>query len=642
MLLYAKIIRISFKKIAISIIGFSLLASCGKNRNNNSNLNDVNKSTLDQTDDIEATVEKTYIDNDIYGSRANDSVTNASEGVSKTQHAITINGKRIKYTATAGHLVTVDPDSSMPNAKMFYIAYTLNQQNKEKRPVTFIYNGGPGSSAVWLLLGSFSPIRIKTSMPDYTPPAPYTIEENPDSLLDKTDLIFINPVGTGYSVAISPAKNKDFWGVDPDANSITAFIKRYLTLNNRWNSPKFLMGESYGTPRSAVTSYILHQNGIDLNGITLISSILDYSKFGNTEGLFPSLAANAWYHVLSSGESKLSLENFVKNAIRFSNDKYGPYLTDWRTSYYEFNRLVFHNPNYYLKYRLEKLLNEVSSYQELIENLATGYPDEYELSVKLTDLINNLTPMDLKLVQKASKFIGIKPEAIQAQTTLVFKKTPLLDMTDYFLNNLLADKGRVISIYDGRSTGLNTGIARNIRDFLSKDPAVVNVQGAYTAAWNHYLNNELKYYSRSNFQSMNSLVGDNWNYSHIDPTGRQRGGNSENTGGLYTAGDLAATMSLNPDLIVFQASGYYDTITPFYQSELDIKAMDMDPALQKNITIEKYPSGHMIYLDSKSRTAMKEDLSNFYNKALNNTNAMKRILILQNKTMKSLSNNKIN
>ncbi len=218
----------------------------------------------------------------------------------------------------------------------------------------------------------------------------------------------------------------------------------------------------------------------------------------------------------------------------------------------------------------------------------------------------------------------------------------LLDITDFFINNLLADKGKVIGIYNGRATGLNTGIVRDIRDFLSKEPSVVNVQGAYTAAWNHYLNNELKYTSQSNFQSMNSIVGENWNYSHIDPTGRQRGGSTQDTGGLYTAGDLAATMSLNPDLIVFQASGYYDSITPFYQTDLDIKAMEMDPALQKNITTERYPSGHMIYLDGKSRSAMKSDLAKFYSKAANYTKAIERILNLQNKTLKSFSTNEVN
>ena len=119
-------------------------------------------------------------------------------------------------------------------------------------------------------------MRIKTALPDFTPPAPYTIEPNPDSLLDRSDLVFINPVGTGYSAAIAPHTNKDFWGVDQDAGSLRQFIKRFLTKYDRWNSPKFLFGESYGTARSCVLAYLLHEDGVDLNGVVLLSSILDY------------------------------------------------------------------------------------------------------------------------------------------------------------------------------------------------------------------------------------------------------------------------------------------------------------------------------------------------------------------------------
>ena len=167
---------------------------------------------------------------------------------------------------------------------------------RRSRPVTFFYNGGPGSSSVYLLLGSFGPRRIKTSMPHFTPPAPYELEDNADSLLDRTDLVFINPVGTGYSAAIAPGKNSDFWGVDEDARSIKQFIKRYLTVYGRWNSPKFLFGESYGTPRTCVLTWLLHEDGVDLNGIILQSSILDYSQQGNSVGILPTFAADALYH----------------------------------------------------------------------------------------------------------------------------------------------------------------------------------------------------------------------------------------------------------------------------------------------------------------------------------------------------------
>ena len=133
-------------------------------------------------------------------------------------------------------------------------------------------------------------------MPYFTPPAPYAMVENPDSLLGLSDLVFIDPVGTGYSAAIAPGKNKDFWGVDEDARSIKQFVKRYLTVHDRWNSPKFLFGESYGTPRTCVLTWLLHEDGVDLNGVVLQSSILDYSQTRNAVGLLPTLAADAWFH----------------------------------------------------------------------------------------------------------------------------------------------------------------------------------------------------------------------------------------------------------------------------------------------------------------------------------------------------------
>jgi carboxypeptidase C (cathepsin A) len=197
-----------------------------------------------------------------YGNGPRDHVTDATENAATTQHTIELGGALVHYTATAGHLVTVDASSSLPDAKIFYVAFTQDDAEATTRPVTFFYNGGPGSSSVYVLLGSFAPMRLKTSLPGFTPPAPYQIETNPDSLLDRSDLVFINPVGTGYSAAIAPKVNKDFWGTDQDAASLRQFIKRYLTANDRWNSPKFLFGESYGTARTAVLSYMLHEDGL--------------------------------------------------------------------------------------------------------------------------------------------------------------------------------------------------------------------------------------------------------------------------------------------------------------------------------------------------------------------------------------------
>src|SRR5689334_16570057 len=243
----------------------------------------------------ETSPDQPLLDATPYGSGKDDSISDATENAAVTQHTVTIGGAEISYTARAGHLVTTDLFSARPTAKIFYVAFTANVADPSSRPVTFFYNGGPGSSSVFLLLGSFGPRRIRTNMPFFTPPAPYVLEDNPDSLLDHSDLVFINPVGTGYSAAIAPNKNQDFWGVDQDARSIKQFVKRYLTAFNRWNSPKFLFGESYGTPRTCVLTWLLHEDGVDLNGIVLQSSVLDYSRLGDAVGLLPTLAADALY-----------------------------------------------------------------------------------------------------------------------------------------------------------------------------------------------------------------------------------------------------------------------------------------------------------------------------------------------------------
>jgi hypothetical protein len=283
------------------------------------------KKTATKTTKTTAKRDQPYFDPVAYGNGPDDSVaaTEADENAAVTHHTMTIGGSKLAYTATVGHLVTVDPSSSKPDAKMFYVAFTKDNQKEEERAVTFFYNGGPGSSSVFVLLGSFAPRRIKTAMPSFTPPAPYQMEDNADSLIDKSDLVFINPVGTGYSAAIAPNKNRDFWGVDQDANSIKQFIKRYLTKNNRWNSPKFLFGESYGTARSCVLAYLLHEDGVDLNGVTLQSSILDYRQAGNPVGALPTAAADAWYHKkLGVHPTPTNLEDFAEEVAEFARTDY--------------------------------------------------------------------------------------------------------------------------------------------------------------------------------------------------------------------------------------------------------------------------------------------------------------------------------
>ncbi len=183
---------------------------------------------------------------------------------------------------------------------MFYVAYTLDGAEARTRPVSFLYNGGPGSATLWLHMGSFSPVRISTDSPNATAGPPFKLVSNEYSLLDKTDLVFVDAPLTGYSRAVGKGQPKDFFGVDQDLHAFDRFIIRYLSVNQRWNSPKFLIGESYGTTRSAALADMLGNDGVQLNGVVLISSILNYNiRAGGYDILYignlPSYAAAAWY-----------------------------------------------------------------------------------------------------------------------------------------------------------------------------------------------------------------------------------------------------------------------------------------------------------------------------------------------------------
>ncbi|ABB07532.1 MULTISPECIES: S10 family peptidase [Burkholderia] len=541
-------------------------------------------STSANTNATAAAADQPYVDNDVYGTGPNDAVTDSTEGAAVVHRTVTIGGKTIKYTATTGHLTTIDPTTSAPNAKMFYVAYTQDNPDPSKpRPVTFFYNGGPGSSSVYLLLGSYGPKRLQSSFPNFTPPAPYKLLDNPDSLLDRTDLVFINPVGTGYSTAIAPAKNKDFWGTDQDARSIDRFIQRYLTKYSRWNSPKFLYGESYGTARSAVVSWVLHEDGIDLNGITLQSSILDYANALSAPGTFPTLAADAFYWKKTTlNPTPTDLDAYMIQARNYADNTLAP---------------LAQKPN----------------------------PQD-------GGFVNVRLNLNLQTAQQMGSYIGTDPTSL-IQTfgnPAALGNVPSSDDNPPYTFFLTLVPGTQIGQYDGRANFTGKGIAPYILpNSGSNDPSITNVGGAYTVLWNSYINTDLKYTSTSSFVDLNDQVFNNWDFSHTDPTGANKGGGNT----LYTAGDLASTMSVNPDLKVLSANGYFDAVTPFHQTELTLAQMPLDPTLKaQNLTIKNYPSGHMIYLNDASRTALKGDLANFYDGILANRTALQRVLKLQMRT----------
>ena len=262
------------------------------------------------------------------------------EESSVTEHTIKIGGQTIAYKATASTTLIKD-DKGEPTASIFTIAYTRTTKTKQggergkkrhdmsQRPIAFVYNGGPGSSSIWLHMGAFGPRRVVTTDAGPTPPPPFKLVDNADCLLDKTDLVFIDPVGTGFSRAVGKAKDKDFWGIDQDVKSLAQLIATYVSRNGRWNSPKFLIGESYGTFRSAALgNYLQIHNGMYFNGIVLISSVLDLSTLSFPLGndmpyvfYLPSYAAAASYHKMLK-DQPADLNAFLAEARQFASTEY--------------------------------------------------------------------------------------------------------------------------------------------------------------------------------------------------------------------------------------------------------------------------------------------------------------------------------
>ena len=255
------------------------------------------------------------------------------EESSVTEHSIRVGGQAISYKAAASTTLLKN-DKGDPTGLLYSVAYTRNDvKDLTTRPVSFLYNGGPGSATMWLHMGAFGPRRVYTVNGAFTPPAPYKLVDNAETLLDKTDLVFIDAMGTGYSHAVCKAQEKDFFGIDEDIEAFGQFIVTYLSRNDRWNSPKFLIGESYGTFRSAALgNYLQSRDTVHLNGIVLISSVLDLSSLTFTPGddrpyifYLPSYAAVAWYHKVLK-DRPADVVSFIEEARKYAQGDYAAAL----------------------------------------------------------------------------------------------------------------------------------------------------------------------------------------------------------------------------------------------------------------------------------------------------------------------------
>ncbi len=257
---------------------------------------------------------------------------------SETKHSIRAGGRQLNYTVTTGFMPLHNAQTGETEAKIFYMAYTLDDgnvsTNKSNRPLMFSFNGGPGSASVWLHLGALGPKRVKMLDDGLMPPPPYQLVDNEQTWLTETDLVFIDPVGTGYSRAMKPELASKFFSVNGDIESVGEFIRLYLGRSERWSSPIFLVGESYGTARAAGLSNHLFERGIGLNGILLVSSVLNFQTIRFAEGndvtyplIFPSYTATAWYHKrLPANLQSKPLKQVLDEAENWVMNEYAPAL----------------------------------------------------------------------------------------------------------------------------------------------------------------------------------------------------------------------------------------------------------------------------------------------------------------------------
>ena len=352
-----------------------------------------------------------------------------------TQHDGRIGGKLIKYTATAGKMPLRDAEGKT-EAHIFYIAYTAKDVGEPvKRPLMFSFNGGPGSSSVWLHLGALGPKRVALPEEPTIPPPPFRLVDNAESWLDKTDLVFIDPVATGYSRAVKPDLNKKYHGLKGDIASVGEFIRMYLTLNERWTSPLYLVGESYGTTRAAGLAGHLAEEGIVVNGIILISSVLDFQTIRQARTndepnvlFLPSFAATAWYHKQLSEDLQ--------------------------------------------KTELPKLLDEARRWAE----------GDYRAALDQGD---RLSPEARRaVVQSLARYTGLSERFLDLNDLRVSQSE--------FSKELLRDKRRSLGRFDSRYQGTVEDPGSPTPDF---DPSEAAVRPAYTATFNQYARAELGYKS---------------------------------------------------------------------------------------------------------------------------------------------------
>jgi carboxypeptidase C (cathepsin A) len=489
-----------------------------------------------------------------------------SDEVRVTQGSASIGGKKTPYQAEAGVMVVylrdpIDDDPPQPaegekpppqppEVGMSYVAYFKGDKPDRTRPITFLFNGGPGSSTVWLHMGAFGPKRVRTTNDSHSPAAPYRIVDNEYSLLDVSDLVFIDAPGTGFGHLRGEDKDKAFWGVDPDAHTFANFIVEFLSRHGRWNSPKYLFGESYGTTRAAVLAYQLQNDkSLDLNGVIFLSQILCFDNSADAPQFNPSVdqpyvlalptfAATAWYHKKLPNQPA-ELQPLLREVEQFAVGEYAA---------------------------------------ALMAGPRLPAEQQHAVAVKL----HNYTGLPVDYLERASLRINVGE----------FNKT------------LLGDE-----ITAGR---LDTRFSGPTLDPMSKeaeyDPQASAISSAYVSAFNDYVRNTLQFGDRKTYKE-GILAWQTWDYLHQPP-----GAPFKIPGATNVMPDLAIAMKQNPNLKVQMNAGYFDLATPYFAAVYELQQLPIPRSLQNNIEMHFYESGHMVYAHEDDMKALHDNVAAFIEK----------------------------
>ena len=489
----------------------------------------------------------------------------------KSTGTVTVEGRKIAYDAMAGTIIVhpkgwddaakpkggkdaVGTPDGPPIASMFYVAYFKHGVDPRTRPVTFLYNGGPGSSTVWLHMGAFGPVRVVTRNDSHTPPAPYRTVDNAYSLLDASDLVFIDAPGTGFSRIEGKGKEKAFWGVDQDANAFASFITQFLSKYGRWNSPKYLFGESYGTPRSAVLINDLEtDHDIDFNGVILLSQILNFDLSADGpesnpgmelpyEVALPTFAATAWYHHKLATQPA-DLQSFLQEVEQFAMGEYAHALSQGANlPPDQFNAIA------------EKLHDY------------TGLPVSY---IKKADLRVNGPQFEHELQNGSDLTTGRLDTRFSGPTM-----DPLGEEAEY-------------------------------------DPQAAAISSAYVSAFNDYARRTLRYTTDAAYHPEIDIWR-TWEFKHQPP-----GAPFPLPVSVNVMPDLATAMKYDPNLKICLNGGYFDLATPFYEGIYEMHHLQIPQKLQANLEYHYYESGHMVYANEASLKQIHDNVAAFIRKTDN-------------------------